>query len=185
MTSDKAALRRRFLDERKRMTGDKRDARDKTLCDILSSSPMFFGASVVALYSAVRGEIDLLRFASMLDRQGIPLAYPKTEAGGVMHFLLSRPSELTLGRYAIPEPKADAVAAVFDERSICLVPALAFDEGGYRLGYGGGYYDRFLAHFPGISIGICEKPVDFPLPRDTYDRKVNYLLTVDSLLPIL
>ena len=183
--SDKVSLRRELLAARHALSDLERAERDEMLCDILLSSPLLSSPRCVLLYAAVRGEIDLARLATALEARGIPTAYPITERGGVMHFHVCRRAELTPGRYDIPEPPHDAPLAPLGDGTLCLVPGLAYDADGYRIGYGGGYYDRFLAHFPGISIGICEKPVDFPLPRDTYDRKVDYLLTVDSLLPIL
>jgi 5-formyltetrahydrofolate cyclo-ligase len=178
---EKAAQRSRLLSLRAALSPSERAERDKTLCEILLSSPLLWRASCVALYAAVRGEIDLAPVAKALAEKGIPLAYPITERGGVMHFRLAAPSELVPGRYAIPEPKGDAPEARLDGHAVCLVPAVGYDRDGYRVGYGGGYYDRFLAGFSGISIGITDKPLDFLLPREAHDRAVDYLLTVNGM----
>lgn len=180
-TAEKAELRRRLLEARVALSEDERAERDSVLSDILLSSPLFDGVSTVYLYAAVRGEIDLSAVAERLDSGNIALAYPITERAGVMHFHLSRPRELIPGRYGIPEPPPTAPEAISDPRSICLVPALAYDEYGYRIGYGGGYYDRFLMGFEGISIGIAENLSDFEIPHEAHDRAVDYLLTRSGL----
>ncbi len=143
----------------------------------LIGSPLLEGADAVLLYVAVRGEIDLSPLAEELASRGTPLAYPRTERGGVMTFHIKDPAApLTVGRYGIPEPPAHAPAPHITPRTVCLVPALAYDEYGYRIGYGGGYYDRFLKEFCGISIGIAEAvPNGIAIPRDPFDLPVMYL----------
>ena len=184
VSEEKAAVRARLLSVRTSLGDGERAARDASLCEILSASPLLRRASCVAFYAAVRGEIDLAPLAETLDALGIPLAYPITERGGVMHFHTATPSELVPGRYGIPEPRSDAPRAPLDAGSVCLVPAVAFDRSGYRVGYGGGYYDRFLAGFSGITVGIADKPLDFPLPREEHDLAVDYLLTEDGLIKL-
>lgn len=178
---DKASLRRELLAARHAISELERAERDEMLCDILLSSPLLSSPRCVLLYAAVRGEIDLSRLATALEARGIPTAYPITERGGVMHFHLCRHAELTAGRYDIPEPPHYAPLAPLGDGTLCLVPGLAYDADGYRIGYGGGYYDRFLQGFSGISIGIADQIATFPLPRDIYDRRVDYLLSRDGI----
>lgn len=184
LQSEKTALRARLLSHRKAASADERAERDERLCEILLSSPLVKEASCVYLYAAVRGEIDLSPLANALSRLGVPLAYPITERGGVMHFRLATPAELVAGGYGIPEPRKNAPEPPLNERSVCLVPALAYDESGSRIGYGGGYYDRFLRGFPGISIGIADRPAPDLLPREAHDEGVDYLLTLRGIQKI-
>ena len=180
----KAQLRLRALAARAALTDGQRAERDERLCEILKASPLISGASCVYLYAAVRGEIDLSPLARELARRGVPLAYPITERAGVMHFRLAEPRELIPGRFGIPEPSAACPVPTPDSRSVCLGPALAYDEDGYRIGYGGGYYDRFLVGFCGISIGIADKISEKPIPHETHDLAVNYLLCEDGIRKI-
>jgi 5-formyltetrahydrofolate cyclo-ligase len=86
--------------------------------------------------------------------------------------------ELESGAYGIKEPREDSPKAILSERTLCVVPALAFDKQGFRLGYGKGYYDRFLKNFQGVSIGLCKD--DFladSLPTDKNDIPVDILIT--------
>ena len=91
--------------------------------------------------------------------------------------------ELNVGAYGIREPLKDAKKAVFTKNSLCVVPALSFDQKGFRLGYGKGYYDRFLSAFPGKSAGLCFE--DFlcdSLPTDSKDIAVDILITNKGVL---
>ena len=180
--AEKAHLRATLLDARMALSTAERAERDASLCDILSASPLLLEADTVFLYAAVRGEIDLTALAETLSKRGVALAYPRTERGGVMQFHRVPTCRLVTGRYGIPEPRESEPIARHTGRSVCLVPALAYDRYGYRLGYGGGYYDRFLKGFSGISIGIADTPVDFSIPREAHDLAVDYLVGRDGIL---
>lgn len=180
----KSRLRARLLAERTALSEDVRRERDRALCEILLTSPLISRASCIYLYAAVRGEIDLSPLASELSRRGVLLAYPITERGGAMHFRLAEPSKLVPGRFGIPEPSRAAPEPTPDANAVCLVPALAYGADGYRIGYGGGYYDRFLMGFRGISIGIADRISRFPIPHEAHDLAVSYLLTLDGIRKI-
>jgi len=60
---------------------------------------------------------------------------------------------------------------------LCLVPGLAFDEDGFRLGYGGGYYDRFLANFQGSTLGICYQTMQQAVPKQPHDLSVDEVIS--------
>ena len=78
---------------------------------------------------------------------------------------------------------ADAPIAQITRATLCVVPALAFDRSGYRLGYGGGYYDRLLAEFCGRTVGLFyHEFLQDELPRGIYDRAVELLITEKEVL---
>ena len=92
---------------------------------------------------------------------------------------------LTPARFGIPEPDGSCPALANSDfaRALILVPALAFDENGYRLGYGGGYYDRFLARFGGVTVGLVYRDLLFDnLPKGYYDRKVKLIISESGVL---
>lgn len=106
----------------------------------------------------------------------IRIFFPRTRERSIMDFFEWKVGEsLIPGRHGIGEPASSAPAFDPNLRGLLLVPALAIDAEGYRLGYGGGYYDRFLARFPRIdhlgicfSHGYCES-----LPHEVYDFKLK------------
>lgn len=88
------------------------------------------------------------------------------------------PASLTIGKYGIQEPHPDCQTIDPDAATLALVPALACDLQGGRLGYGGGYYDRFLANHPLPTLGICFSEFVFSeLPRDPWDQPLGGIAT--------
>lgn len=135
-------------------------------------------ANVVMVFCGVGREPDTDGLIRTLLEQGKRVALPvclpqrKMEARTITHR-----SQLELNRYGIPEPDGMCPAVSPDEVDVVLVPHLMCDRAGYRLGYGGGYYDRWLAHYKGFTVAVCpaERLVD-ELPRDEYDIPVKLLL---------
>ena len=105
-----------------------------------------------------------------------PISDPKTCT--LSFRLVSSLSELSPGAYGIFEPTADAPFAENDFLTLCVVPAVSFDRFGFRLGYGKGFYDRFLADFHGKSVGLIDsRLLTDSLPRDEFDKSVDLIIT--------
>ena len=84
---------------------------------------------------------------------------------------------------SIPEPPSDLPTFEPKGHCVCIVPGLAFDKNGYRIGYGKGYYDRFLKDFNGTKIGLCR--CDFlkdALPVNEFDHKVDMIITEKGII---
>ncbi len=139
-------------------------------------------ATTLLTYYPRQGEINLLPLAQICRARGIRIAYPVClEEKGIMEFrYVADESTLIPGKFGLLEPGPSAPR--YEERKpgdICLVPGLLFDRKGGRLGYGGGYYDRFLSDFPGIRIGLTMRALltDKPLPCGRFDLPVHVLIT--------
>jgi 5-formyltetrahydrofolate cyclo-ligase len=129
---------------------------------------------VVLAYLAFRQEPDL---RSLFETVPCIWAVPRTVERTLLwhRYDLER---LTVGNYGIPEPQLDCPAIDPSVATLALVPALACDHQGFRLGYGGGYYDRFLASHPLPTLGICFSEFVFPeLPRDPWDQPLDGIAT--------
>ncbi len=90
-------------------------------------------------------------------------------------------------RWGILEPdlKATTAPPQATTTSCCLVPGLAFTPDGYRLGYGGGFYDRFLTDFPGVTIGLCfEALLQSELPVEAHDQRVDWVITESRAIAV-
>jgi len=86
-------------------------------------------------------------------------------------------------RFGLLEPSQDCPLVPVDQIDLALVPALCYDRQGYRLGLGGGYYDRWLASFSGVTVGLCRDVLlQDRLPAEPHDRRVNLVLTETSRL---
>ena len=158
---------------------------DELICRRIASSNAFRNAGTVLLYAPVRGEIDLLPLASLCRRQGKKVGFPLTdpEKKTISFRLLAPGAKLVPGAYGIPEPPPDSEPCVPDKKTLCILPGLTFDRAGNRLGYGGGYYDRFLTDFPGITMGaVYEKLMAREIPAEPHDKKVQILVNERELL---
>ena len=95
-------------------------------------------------------------------------------------------SDFILDKMGIPAPSHEASVLPKEDLDLILVPGLGFDRNGYRIGYGKGYYDRFLKDFKGVSVGIAFEfqIMALPLVTDQWDVPVDYLLSERGLLEI-
>ena len=138
--------------------------------------------AIVAGYHAHRDEADPALLLQALARMGARIAFPRIVAkNAALEFHLVPDGEmLRRGTHGIHEPLAHWPRAIPD---MLLVPLLAYDDQGFRLGYGGGYYDRTLAALPharAIGIAYAAQHMDF-LPRDAHDYPLNAILTQTGL----
>ena len=100
------------------------------------------------------------------------------------HYVTSL-SELSPGRYGILAPPEENAIYTPIPTTLCLVPGMVFDRHGYRIGYGGGYYDRFLRDFDGSAVGLVYRDHLLPsLPHGRYDLAVSALVTEDGILAV-
>ncbi len=142
------------------------------------------GVKTLALFFAKLPEPDLLAAARTLESKGVRLAWPKVLADGLMEFYIARTdAAFEKGPFGIPEPPAGCPKVALDELDAMLVPALAYDFEGYRLGRGKGFYDRVLDRFKGVKIGVApDAHVLDKLPREAWDRPVDFIVTDARLL---
>lgn len=145
----------------------------------------------LAAYAAFRSEADAFGLSRWCWARGIPVAAPRVGAAGDMTLReITGEEELMPGAYGIREPGPGAPEAPLAPGTLVLVPGLAFDAAGGRLGYGGGYYDRLLAgHRADIDAGaivlaapaFAAQLVD-AVPTEPHDVRVRFLITEEGLL---
>ena len=137
--------------------------------------------SRVLSFFPIHSEIDVGPFNAFLAQQGL-LLLPRREGEFLMPHLVTDPlSQLQETPFGLREPNPALCPRLsFDSIDFILVPGLGFDREGYRIGYGKGYYDRFLSQSKAHSIGVGfqEQAVVEPLPRDPWDLSVKELILV-------
>ncbi len=145
--------------------------------DALCTLPGWNRASIVAGYQPIRGEISVVAALDGARARGAIVVLPRLE-NGLMIFRRWRGEQLESSTLGIPEPPRDAEAISFADVDVALVPGVAFDRDGRRLGQGGGYYDRVLAERGGIAIGVCWAfQVTEVVPVEGWDQDVDGVLT--------
>ena len=136
---------------------------------------------IIFTYVSSKIEVDTFRIIDYSLKAGKYVAVPKCldNLGNMEFYCIPDLDCLKLGSFGILEPIPQKCKKISDySTGICFVPGLSFDKQGFRLGYGKGYYDRFLKKFNGTSIGLCyESNIKNYLPYDQYDQKVNALIT--------
>ena len=177
---DKHQLRQILKQKRASFSPEQKKEFDHAIVQNIAALECFQKASMLLLFAPVRGEINLLALARIARRMGKPIAFPRCNtADNTMNFyILTEDSRLVTGAYNIPEPPANAPLCIPDERALCILPGLSFDPTGNRLGYGKGYYDRYLANFPGVTVGALYAEMMLrQIPADPHDMAVEYLVT--------
>jgi len=153
---------------------------DHAIAQNIVSLPEFVSASRVFTYLSIGREVDTREIIEHCLKIGKTLALPFNYENGAMSFAcLDCPvDELRLGMFGIPTPSEASDKLIPEKGDIILVPALCYDEDFYRLGRGGGYYDRYLSTFRIFSVGLCrEKQLLASVPTDEFDMRVDCIVT--------
>lgn len=143
------------------------------------SLPEVERAQTVMLFYGVNGEPNTCGLIKELLQRRKRVLLPKCMPARQMQVrVVTAESILLPGVYGIPEPGEDCPTAEKREIDLILVPNLCCDKQGFRLGHGGGYYDRFLMDFSGVSVALCpEERLVEQLPREETDIPVDVVLT--------
>ena len=183
---DKAALRRQYRQLRRELPEQERVASDAAIGAQLRQSEAYRSCCCLFLYISLPGEVDTWALLRTALKDGKTVAAPVCDpATHTMTFYrIGGDEDLRPGSYGIWEPDPSRCTVQMPEAdALCLVPGFAFTHGGDRLGYGGGYYDRFLTQFPGLAYGLCrERWLAAELPAGPYDRKVDAVVTENRIL---
>ena len=180
---EKDDLRMKYIALREQMPRDEKARRDEAICTIAKGLVSFRYAEYVLLYAAAENEIDVTEIARHAWSLGKKVAFPRcdVETHTMEYHIVDGMDELAVDSYGIREPAADSPVFRQDRMSggaVCFVPGLVYDRSGYRLGYGKGFYDRYLSAFSGGKIGVVYSDyVIASVPRGRYDVTVDILLT--------
>ena len=187
----KNKIREKFKALRREMEPRYKQACDIKICQRFMSLATYRFADALLLYAPISGEIDIIPIAEDALKKGKTVAFPRCNAEDhtMVYYIIESLDQLAEGSYGIREPNPSL--PVYDpiarrnENSVCFVPALAFDRKGYRIGYGKGYYDRYLGTFGGAKMGVeYSACVVDSLPRGRFDTAVDFLVTEKGVITI-
>ncbi len=152
------------------------------ICRHVLAWPPFREAQTVAGFMPLRQEADITPLLEAVLADGRRLCLPRTERG-VMRLLEVRSlSGLTKGAFGIREPPAGAAEVPPEQLDLILVPCAALDRSLYRLGKGGGYYDRLLAESPALTLApLLRGQWVERVPREPHDQPVQYAVDAEGL----
>ena len=176
----KALLRKEIRARMKALFPEERRKSDDALFARFLALPAVAEAGVILLYHGMGAELDTARLIPALLDMGKTVALPRcTDEPGIMD---ARPVEkdtvLIRHRYGMLEPGPDRPVIPPEAIDLILVPGLAFDRQCYRLGQGGGYYDRYLERFSGAAVALCRDCFLLDaVPHEEHDHRVDQVIT--------
>ena len=173
---DKKELRQQIRAAKKQHTPEELQEQSVLILRKLAAHPRFLQAERVMLYASLPDEVQTLAFIEEW-RHRKTIILPTVVGDDIIPVELADDTTFAEGDFHIPEPQNHPYTGDFD---LIVVPGMAFDKEGHRLGRGRGYYDRFLAQHPqSPTIGLC---FDFQLvphvPSEPHDRPINEILTL-------
>lgn len=178
----KKALRAKFKQIRRDMPEQTKAELDDKICRKLVSTDAYKRCKRLLTYVSTEIEVDTMQLIHTALADGKTVAVPRCIDGtrNMDFYIITSDGQLEARTFGVlePDPEKCEMLTSFDD-AVCIVPALAYDMDGYRLGYGGGYYDRFLsAHIGLYNIGIeyCSCTVS-NLVRGKFDVAANLIVT--------
>lgn len=182
----KTSLRDKYKKLRLKIPAEVKKHNDKNIYLNILNLTEFFSASTVLCFVSSDNEVDTKKLIEHSLKAGKTVAVPKCldSSGNMDFFIIDSLKALSPDSFGILEPDILKCKKLKDLKgAVCIVPGLVFDKKGYRIGYGKGYYDRFLEKNNCLKIGLCYK--DFiadTLPYESYDISVDYIVTEKGVI---
>ena len=152
---DKAALRRQIREKKRAMTEEEIATKSEQLGTLFAASQLYQNAETIYFYLPYNQEVRTIPMLERALQEGKKVAVPKVYGDTMKFIYLEDLNQIAKGYAGIPEPINDGPVAE-DKKALVLMPGLAFDTEGHRIGYGGGFYDRFLAEEPDHpTLALC------------------------------
>ncbi len=175
-------IRAKYKALRQAISPDVKQAMDEKIYNLFIGLATYRYASVLLMYAPKPDEVDVTPIAKRALADGKKVAFPRCipESHDMEYHLITSLDQLKKGAYGLLEPTPDL--PVYDRESVepsaCIVPALVYDKRGFRLGYGKGYYDRYLGGYTGSKVGmIYSEFIIDQLPRGRFDLNVDFIVT--------
>lgn len=186
----KRELRQHFLDVRRDLGAEARAAADAAIASRVTSLAEYADASLVLTYLSIGDEVQTSGIIRDAWSRGKVVALPRCvpHSRRMRWYRVESLDGLERSKFGVLEPAADAAAELDPNaapNALAIVPGLTYDARGYRLGYGGGFYDTFLAGFGGTSVGICREvqlSASGEIALDAHDLPVQVVVTEARVL---
>ena len=178
----KAELRKQVLHEMKALSQEKKQAMNRALTERFLRHPFYQEAKVIATYLSFPHEFQTQELIERALKDGKKVLIPKTYPKGRMEFVVYDPKQLAKTSFGLLEPQGDLEVVEPSQIDLIHVPGLAFTTEGYRIGYGGGYYDRYLEHFAGHTMSTIYPCQVQEFNLENHDIPVQEVLTYEGNL---
>lgn len=180
----KTKIRESYIEKRRSLSIEEKKDLDNQVCERVIASSTYKNANVILAYMPKEDELDITSVLEKALLDGKKLALPNCdpETKNMDFYFVNSLSELSEGHYSILEPNTDNEMYDYenykDKNIICIVPAIVYDRKGFRIGYGGGYYDRYLSTFKGLKVGVAYfNHIISEVPKGKFDFAVDVLIS--------
>ena len=178
----KAELRKKIFQEMKTLSQEQKQAMDQVLTERFLQHPFYQEAKTIATYLSFPHEFQTQELIKRMLKDGKKVLIPKTYPKGRMEFVVYDPKQLAKTSFGLLEPQGDLEVVEPSQIDLIHVPGLAFTTEGYRIGYGGGYYDRYLEHFAGHTMSTIYPCQVQEFNFENHDIPVQEVLTYEGNL---
>lgn len=183
MGVDKSVFRQQSMAKRRQLDPGMRETASRAIVDLLTGLPEYASGRQIGLYAASHGEADLRRFFDRCISDGKTCFFPRLEGDDLVFRRVNAWTDLVSGTYGILAPCPDTAVIVPECSDLMIVPGVAFDRQGNRLGRGKGYYDRYLPTVGGCRIGVSlDRFVVERLPVLPHDVRMHLLVTESGVM---
>ena len=147
----------------------------------IKSLPHILRKQTYLFYYPHKNEVNLLPLLNEFQKEGKTVLLPKVEGDFIIPIVVNSLDNLKKGKFSIPQPEGDTYPV--ESIDVVFVPAIAFDKKGNRIGFGKGYYDRFLKNVKGIKIGVAyDFQVVDEIPAEKHDIPVDLVITPTQII---
>lgn len=181
--AQKRALRAAQKERRAAIDNEERARANAAICRTLAANSAFLEADLLLAFYPMEQEVDLRALYALALQQGKVIAFPRCVGTQMRFHRVTSLDALTKGRFGIMTPPEEAPVVTPTAHTLCLLPALAATKDGARLGYGGGFYDRFLKQHPCRTLLPIYHCLLLPqLPTEQTDIKAQTVITEKGAL---
>lgn len=180
---DKAVLRKQYLEKRKNLGQVERESAERQVLQTLTALPEYQNAKVVLAYVSVRGEMDTQGLLQRAQQDHKTIGLPRVEGKQMSFRKVTDLTKLTEGSFHIPEPSQDAPIVLPEQYApqeiLFVIPGSVFDRNGGRIGYGGGFYDRYFEKYPNLirTAPVFELQFANRVPMNEFDQKMDLIIS--------
>lgn len=188
MSKEKVILRKRILSQLEKMDLTLFETRCARIHRRLFKDPYWQRSQTVAVTISMGKEIETAQIISRAWKENKDIAVPKCEPGTkkLTFYRMHSVDQLAEGFYGLREPIPEKASVVSpSEMDLVIVPGVVFDSSGNRIGYGGGYYDRFLSAYQGKTLSLLlEMQLAGTLPFEKHDCRIDRLITEERTIDV-
>ena len=180
---NKIEKRKEIKQMQKKLTSEYCHFADMKICDSIINLDEFKKSKTIFCFINLENEINTRPIIEQAWTMGKSIAVPKCTGQGIMElYNINSYDDLESGSYGIREPKKSCPCVSPEQIDFAVIPCISCDLNGWRLGHGGGYYDRYLEHTTFMTAVICRQAVlSESIPHENYDRRMNIVVTEETV----